>query len=106
LLRFVVVAQIIIAIGHTKSALAGLRNYFGTVLVVLPRKETEEHVRALALQKHNGGVQSLAIGDGIDSRKVGGNRFEASRVNGSSVHAAGVEITDLLLIGTGGSGSF
>src|SRR5579875_1773981 len=96
LLGFGVGLGVIVAVRQTKPALLRAGNHLAAVLLILRRTKTKKDIDPHALEACYFRLKLAQILDGTDPLKFGLERLCACGVDGLSVHAACVEITDLL----------
>src|SRR5213078_488211 len=100
LLRLVVFFQVVFALRQSEAALERGANHLRTVLSVLRRIETKERSDPSALKVFGYRLEVCDVLDCSDARQLGSDGFCSRRIDGGRVHAARVEIADLLLIRT------
>ena len=96
LLRFFIVLGVVIAIRQAQAALARVGNDLRTVPIVLHGAKTEQHRNSCSLQAANLRLEVGAILQIRDALEFGIEGFRAGGFNRGFIHAARVEIANLL----------
>src|SRR5271169_1882407 len=97
--RFRIVFEIVITVGHAQSALIDLSYDLARVLKVGSGIEAEQDIDTFAMQAHDLFRELFLRLDGRDALEVWLQGFGARFFDGTFVHATGVVVADLLLIG-------
>ena len=101
LLILVAGAGVVVALGETEAALADVGDLPGGVFEVERGRVAEEDVDAVALELA-GEIGEAGLGDAVDLVEQGLDGGEALLFDDSGVHAGGVVVADLLLVGGAG----
>jgi len=95
-LRFLVVLEVVVAVGQAEPALIDAADHLRRILRVLSGEETEERAHAAAVERAHFSGQRLAVLDGVDGRELFAQGRQRSGLGFSFVHAGRVEIADFL----------
>src|SRR5215831_3599824 len=97
--RLRIVTRVVIAIGQSEPTLNQLRNHLRRILKILTRAKAKDRRNTMQVEQSNLVLEAEQIRNPSNPLQLGFERLDALGFDPWFVHARGVEVGDLLLVG-------